>query len=540
MHSPLSDYTGKWQLLLVTLVLLPWLSLIPIDGSALRYDTTYSVSFQLNMSKAVQQHIFNPDSDYVYVIMDQGIAPMKLVPGPDYNYSCTLFNELDSGVTYHYKFRINDAVWETVNRSVTAVPGMVYVKAWWNNDALNYTRFVVNMFYAEQSGWFNPATDSVCIVGSMNNMQGSPAMQRIDTSLVYSFIYSLDPGSVQQYKYRINADSSGLELMNKPSRLLLVPDTLIEVQADFNNYNPGKRPMTFSCNMGYYTKAHHFDPAHDWIDVAGNFNGWGAHDILFSRTGDTVYTFQTLMDTTWFSSGPLLFKFRINGDWTTSELAGKPNRNYTLHDTVNANPNIFSCYYNDLNPHVLAPPWVYDVSIQGILINHQIVTGMYTYENVNGIPESNSSYQWYRSTDPEGLNLLPIDTAWRINYTIDTLDIGRWLVFEVTPKAASGDSALGKPVRVVSATSIGGVGINELSLISRIYPNPTSEFLSVEAGKILGRIEITSLEGKLMMVIRQPESRAVRIQVESLPKGIYLLRAFAAEGGSGVAKFIRQ
>jgi hypothetical protein len=524
----------------VGLLVLLEIAATPFDVSALKSDTTYSVSFQLNMSKAVQQHVFNPDSDFVYVIMDQGIAPMRMVPGPNYNYTCTLFNELDSGVTYHYKFRINDAVWETVNRSITARPGMVYVKAWWNDEALNYTQFMVNMNYAVQSGWFHPETDSVCIVGTMNDMQGSPAMQRTDTTLVYSYVYTLDPGSIQQYKYRINADSSGLELMNKPSRILLVPDTLLEVSADFNNYNPAKRLMTFQCKMGYYVKAHHFYPDNDWLDIAGNFNGWGANDVLFDRTEDTIYTLEKQMDTTWFRNGPFLFKFRINGNWITSELAGKPDRSYTLHDTVNGNPNIFSCYYNNLDPHVLTPPWVYDVSIQGILINHEILSGMYTYENINGIPEANTTYQWYRSTDPQGINLTPIDTANKITYTVDTLDIGKWLVFEVTPKAAYGDSAVGKPVRVVSITSIGGVGISEFNLISRIYPNPASEFIIVEAGKTLERVEIIDLTGKLMMVIDQPESRAIRIQVGTLPQGIYILRAFADEGRTGVVKFIRQ
>jgi len=540
MRIPLSMFPSATRIPVMIILLLITVSLSPCHLSAAKTDTTYAVVFQLNMTKAVRDHLFNPDADYVYVVMDQGISPLRMVPGPNYNYSFILDNGLDSGVTYHFKFRINEASWEIVNRTVTARPGTVNINAWWNNEALNYTRFMVNMFYAGQSGLFHPETDSVCIVGTMNNMQGSPAMHRIDTSLSYFIIYTLDPGSVQEYKFRINADSSGLELMHKPQRIIRIPDTLMEVAADFNNYNPAKRLMTFRCDMGYYVRARHFDPENDYMDVAGNFNMWGANDAMFDRTGDTLYSLEKYMDTTWFHTGPLLFKFRINGSWETAELEGKPDRSYVFHDTINGNLNIFSCYYNNLDPRIPTPPWAYDLSIQGDLINHQVISGSYTYENVNGIPEASSLYQWYRSNDAQGASRIPIDSAWHITYTIDTLDIGKWLVFEITPKAASGDSATGKPVQVVSVTPIGGVGINELSLISRVYPNPASAFIIVETGQPLEWIEIIHPSGKIVMMIDQSGEQSVRIPVGTLPRGIYFLRALSKEGKAGSVKFIRQ
>ncbi|HPS51797.1 MAG TPA: hypothetical protein PK892_13905, partial [Bacteroidales bacterium] len=80
-------------------------------------DTTWSVQFRLNMTHAIDHQIFNPDSDYVYVVLDHGIEPMRLVPEPGNIYSATLFDELDSATAYSYKFRINDTLWETVHRS---------------------------------------------------------------------------------------------------------------------------------------------------------------------------------------------------------------------------------------------------------------------------------------------------------------------------------------------------------------------------------------------------------------------------------------
>ena len=509
--------------------------------AAANTDTTRSVSFRLNMTKAVNQHIFLPDSDYVSVIMDHGVEPFRLVPGPGYTYTGFLFNVLDSGVTYNYKFRINDNHWETVDRSLTAAPGTVTVTAWWNDDPINYTSFTVNMKYAEQFGLFNPDVDTVCIVGTMNNMMGSPRMQRVDTTLDYYYIYSLDPGSVQQYKYRINADSSGLELLNKPNRQIRIPDTLLEISNDFNNYNPAKRPMTFQCNMGYYIKAHHFYPQTDFLDVAGNFNHWGANEVLFDSDGDSVYVFETCLDTTWFQYGPLVFKFRINGDMQSAEPR-VPYHSYAFHDTINNNPNVFSTFYNNLDPSIPTPPWVYDLDIQGLLIYKKILTGAYSYENVNGIPEDSTTYQWYQSPDAIGSVLTPIDSAHYITYTIDTLDIGKWLVFEVTPRAAYGDSATGLPVRIISSNSISAwnVGLYENSgLITLAYPNPAVDFITIEARREVERIEVINYLNQSILTREEIGSTTVRLSVGQLPRGIYLLKATTKSGDWGVVRVIK-
>jgi hypothetical protein len=526
----------------MTLVATLCIFLVSFNAVAANPDTTWSVSFQLNMTKAVNQHIFVPDSDYVYLVMDS-IQPLRLVAGPGYNYTATLFDQLDSGVTYHYKFRINDSVWESVNRTVTAQPGMVSVSAWWNDEPVNYTAFIVNMKYAVQYSLFNPSTDSVCIVGTMNNMQGSPKMSRIDTSFNYSIVYSLDPGSVQQFKYRINQGDSAagqVELLFKPNRIVRIPDTLLEVTSDYNNYNPAKRLMTFQCDMGYYAKAHHFDPASDYLDVAGNFNGDGANDALFDTDGDTIYSLGLYMDTAWIHQGPLAFRFRINGDPATAELEGKPGRTYAFHDTINHNPNIFGCYYNNLDPAVPTPPWVYNVGIQGVSVYKKFLSGVYAYENVNGIPEGISTYRWLRSSNAQGTGATPIDSATKITYVVDTLDIGLWLVFEVTPVAAGGDSAVGKPVSVMSdQISAWDVGMDEHSLITRVYPNPAGDYIAVEAKKEIDRIVVINYLNQVVLSRDEIGSNKIRLSIGNLPGGIYLLKATTKNTDWGIVRVVK-
>ncbi len=509
--------------------------------SAIQTDTVFGFNFVVNMSKAIRDSVFRPDSGVVDVILDQDVPALRLVPGEDYKYSGSINTGLDSGITYHYKYRINDTVWETVNRTVTAVPGYINLSDWWNNEVMNSTRYEVNMGIQVESGKFDPVNDQVFILGTMNDWQGSPAMQRTDTiNYFYSITYSSDPFSVQEYKFRINGDSSGLELINQPNRMLLVREGANMIIHDFNNINPAKLPMTFNCNMKYFIQAGHFDENSDFLDVAGSFNNWEGGDVLFDLANDSMYTTTLFLDSSLIQGSPLEFKFRINGNWNTAELFGKPNRNYEFHDTIGGNPNIFICWYNDNNPEIPTPPWVYNVGIQGEIIQKQVLSGYYSYENVNGIPEGISLYKWYQSSDSLGINLIPIDSAWHITYTIDTTDIGKWLVFEVTPVAASGDSAIGKAVRVITPCKAGTVGITETGkLFALVYPNPTTDYLEVESINELISIELFGYNGSKIKSITGIHQKKTRIDVSNLPSGFYILKANGRNKESGMVKFVK-
>jgi hypothetical protein len=373
-------------------------------------------------------------------------------------------------------------------------------------------------------------------------MKGSPRMQQIGTSFYYSLIYSLDPGTIHQYKYRINADPSGFELQNKPERIIHVPDTLLDLINDFDNYNPAKRLMTFACNMSYYITAKHFNPDVDYLVVSGNFNNWEGKDVLFDMDSDSIYTLDQYFDTTWFSQGPFEFNFDINNDGQTPELMGKPHRFYQLHDTIHQNLNVYTCFYNNLDPSVLTPPWAYDAEIQGNLVHKKFLSGSYSYENVNGIREGISTYRWLRSNNEEGTDTIAIDTATRLTYTIDTLDIGKWLVFEVTPVAASGDSARGKPVQVVSSESVEAwdVGIGEYpGLISLVYPNPAADFITIVARKEIERVELSNQMGQIVLMANGLNTSSVRFSISRLTPGIYFLRAFTTSKETGSIKLIK-
>ncbi|MFH1845269.1 MAG: alpha-amylase family glycosyl hydrolase [bacterium] len=106
-------------------------------------------------------------------------------------------------------------------------------------------------------------------------------------------------------------------------------------------------PVTFEVRMAHQVELGNFDPASDFVDLAGTFNGWGSSPLtpLIDADGDTIYA--VTLDG--FTAAELIeFKFRINGQWDGSEEfpGGGPNRVYT----VQASGNLILVWYNDHPP----------------------------------------------------------------------------------------------------------------------------------------------------------------------------------------------
>jgi len=516
------------------------LGMFTAQKSVASTDTVFVFSLEVNMTKAVKSGIFDPTLDRLYVVFDTGMADQQLVASGNNRFTLLLASGFDSGAVYHFRFRINNSLTESIDRQMLIQQGINYYYCWFNNDYLNYTWLQADMSYMVQQHTFRPDTDYVDVVGSMNNFQGSPPLTRMGSSYVYQTMYNIEPGLTTAFKFRINGDSNKLELQGKPNRFLLAPDSVIHKLYWFNDYNPSKVPMTFYCNMKYMTRSGHFSRADDHVDVAGSFNGNGAYDLLYDYDKDSIYTATLLIDTACYKKNPLTFKYRINSNWDTAELEGRPFRTYTLHDTASGR-NIDSSWFNNWNPNIPTPPIAYDVKIQGSYVFKQVLSGAYSYEDINGFKELGTTFQWYRSADSLGINLTLIDTATKITYTVDTLSIHKWLVFEVIPKADSGDSIVGYPVRVITKTPVGAVGIaGHGNLVSILYPNPGSGKLIIEGQAEIQKIELYDLTGRLVYLENGLNSTRVIIQPDGLLPGVYILKAIGRGNENGWARVIRQ
>jgi len=377
--------------------------------------------------------------------------------------------------------------------------------------------FRVNMKYMIASSTFNPATDTIDITGSMNDWLGGNFLSQVGTTDVYQVRVELLQGVIYPYKFRIHKTGVILtEQVDTTTRMIRVPDTLLTVTNFYNNINPAAIPMTFNCDMFYQVKAGHFTPNTEFVDVAGNFNNNGANDVLFNVGNDSIFSLTMFMDTALIGE-QLKFKFRFNGNWATSELQGDSSRTYTLTGAANS----FTAWYNNIDPSVPSLPVAYNLGIQDTLYPSRTVIGRYSYEDYNLKPEGKTRYQWYLA-DSIGGPVTPIDTAYHISYTIDSLFIGKFLVFEVTPLTK--DSIVGLPVKVYSNVIITHTGIEEKSNpLARIYPNPVSDILYIEPLTALLRVELVSITGEIVMTASAAEKKEIQLNVKGLKEGLYFL-----------------
>jgi hypothetical protein len=402
--------------------------------------------------------------------------------------------------------------------------------------------FQVDMTYQIEKGAFNPFTDSLDLPGTMNGWAGTPRLTPIGSTGVYEYVYTLDSNSVVQYKYRINGNMATAEFPNGgPNRMYRVPNHTDTVTCFYNDYNPATVPMTFKCNMSYQMKMGRFDKVNDYLDFASEVNNWGDnYDVLFDRGNDSIYEFNINVDTTYILNQPKIqYKYRINGDWNNAEIG--PDRIARVQDTVNGFINVIEVWYNDQDPAIPAAPFAYNVAIQGKVAIGETLTGSYTYEDVNSDPEGVSIYRWFTADSITQVIPDTIPGILAVNYVVTAADSGKYIVFEVMPVAASGSPLTGVPVNIWSATKVvNAVGINETTYHSiRVYPNPVSDFITIENMIHIEKIEIFSLVGQRVLTLNDNNSEKTTINTSNLKAGVYFIKFYSSTTESSTLKFIK-
>jgi hypothetical protein len=402
--------------------------------------------------------------------------------------------------------------------------------------------FQVDMTYQFAKGAFNPLVDFVDIAGTMNGWAGSAHMTA-SSSLVYEIVYTLESDTIQEYKFRINGLWATSEFPNGgPNRMYLVPNHPDTVKSVYTDYNPGTVPMTFKCNMSYQIKIGVFDKEKDYLDFAGTINNWGAYDVLFDRGNDSIYEFNVNIDTSYIvNQTPIEFKFRINGDWATSEFpnGGAP-RIGRVQDTINGFVNLVEVWYNDQDPNIPAPPVAYDLSIQGNLSVGETLTGSYSYLDINGDLEGTSLYKWLRADSVTQVTPDTISGALAVNYLLTSDDAGKYLAFMVTPVAVSGTLLTGLPVVKWTDSKVYGVGFKETNRDPvRFYPNPVNDQLAIENLTNVEKVEIFSVVGQKVFTVNVYKTSKIAINTTTLKAGVYFIKFYNTETGTSTSKFIK-
>ncbi|MCD1261193.1 hypothetical protein B5M42_020550 [Paenibacillus athensensis] len=102
-----------------------------------------------------------------------------------------------------------------------------------------------------------------------------------------------------------------------------------------------------------------------------------------------------------------------------------------------------------------AAPLASNVSISGALMLNITLTGHYDYYDEEGEAQSGTTFQWYTADDANGTNKTAISGATTTTLTLKAAQFGKFIIFEVTPHAASGTT----PGNAVSSLAYGTVGV---------------------------------------------------------------------------------
>ena len=89
-------------------------------------------------------------------------------------------------------------------------------------------------------------------------------------------------------------------------------------------------------------------------------------------------------------------------------------------------------------------PRALNVAFTGTLREGNVLTGTYTYYDANGDAEGATSFKWYRA-DNSGEVGIAIGGATSETYTSTASDVGKYISFEVTPRALTGTILVGTP-----------------------------------------------------------------------------------------------
>ncbi|TSI07368.1 hemoblobin-interacting domain-containing protein [Lysinibacillus sp. BW-2-10] len=117
-------------------------------------------------------------------------------------------------------------------------------------------------------------------------------------------------------------------------------------------------------------------------------------------------------------------------------------------------------------------PVVNNVEITGTAKTGKVLTGNYTYSDIENDQEGTSQFKWYRGSSQDGSDKAEIVGATAKTYTLTEIDVDQYIFFEVIPVANSGEI---QGSAVISEVSGKVVQAPALSLVATPFLEPLTE-----------------------------------------------------------------
>ena len=142
-------------------------------------------------------------------------------------------------------------------------------------------------------------------------------------------------GKTYSYFYAVNNTIENLDA----ERTITINDNENMVSDYYQEMNPTL--VSFFVNMSYQISIGNFNLETDYLDIAGNFNGWDGEDYHLVQGENNIFE---IIIPGLGAGDEIEYKFRINGDWELAEFpGGGPNRVYIV---LNGN-NVIELWYSD-------------------------------------------------------------------------------------------------------------------------------------------------------------------------------------------------
>jgi hypothetical protein len=297
---------------------------------------------------------------------------------------------------------------------------------------------------------------------------------------------------------------------------------------------------TFKVNMKYAALSGLFNPATDFVDVAGTFNGWDGTNHHLTAGTDSVYsiTVDNLKDTIYE------FKFRINGSWddATCEFPkGGPNRKITVQNGIEA----YGIYNN------YRPGWV-PVSVS---VNMSIWQQLGKFDPKTQVVDITGDFlDWSHFVELFDNNDLlykgtvlaesgkDMQFKFRINHSWDDATCefpggGANRVYTVLDTTGGVTNVAG-PYFYNNDSVINVVKYVNSNVELSVFPNPVASVLYIQSSNTIQRVIVSDLSGR-QIINRIVNANNMGLSVNELVKGSYLVRIMFNDGTQNIQKVLK-
>ena len=403
-------------------------------------------------------------------------------------------------------------------------------------------KFKLDLTYQEELGNFDKDGGKAYVIVDETEYEMDQLLEGIFPVAKYE--YTLKDGLVEgtgfTYKFKMDDTEETVEARN---------DTVTGSQKTlshfFNDEEPNVATATFKVDMRYYIREGWFDSATQYVDIAGDMNGWDGTDHHLIAEADSMYSIE-ISDVN--IGTHYNFKFRIDGSWAdeTSEFpAGGPNRYFTVRSDGGTYSGIYNNYKPGYVPVTLA-----------VNMARAEAAGIFDPET-NFLDVAGSMNNWGASDE-----LKESDSASVYVTAIPVLAVAEDSIEYKFRIDASWDDnkhefPAGGPARKFGVKDTTGgvvnandtVWFNDIALFIdspvkqnihevSVYPNPVQDRLYIDNTFEVERLMIVNVLGQVIRDIRTDSQMFMTLDVSDLERGIYILSVYGNNDFKGTAKFM--